>query len=58
MTTIVDLDSGRAFGVANGRGHKDVGDWLFARPLEWRLAVQVVAIVPSAGVRQGAADVA
>ncbi|WP_426990745.1 hypothetical protein [Pseudarthrobacter sp. Y6] len=29
-----------------------VGDWLFARPLEWRLGVQVVAIDPSAAFRK------
>jgi transposase len=34
------------------RDHKGVGDWLFARPLEWRLAVQVVAIDPSAAFRK------
>ncbi|WAP50553.1 transposase [Arthrobacter sp. ATA002] len=34
------------------RAHKGVGDWLFARPLAWRLAVQVVAIDPSAAFRK------
>ena len=28
-----------------------LGDWLFARPLPWRLGVQVVAIDPSAAFR-------
>jgi hypothetical protein len=48
MSTIVDLDTGQALGVVDGRDHKGVGDWLFARPLAWRLGVQVVAIDPSA----------
>jgi transposase len=52
MTTIVDLDTGQVLGVVDGRDHKGVGDWLFARPLEWRLAVQVVAIDPSAAFRK------
>jgi transposase len=52
MTTIVDLDTGQVLGVVDGRDHKGVGDWLFARPLEWLLAVQVVAIDPSATFRK------
>jgi len=52
MTTIVDLDTGQVLGVVDGRDHTGVGDWLFARPLEWRLAVQVVAIDPSAAFRK------
>jgi transposase len=52
MTTIVDLDSGQVLGVVDGRDHKGVGEWLFARPLAWRLAVQVVAIDPSAAFRK------
>jgi transposase len=52
MTTIVDLDTGQVLGVVDGRDHKGVGDWLFARPLAWRLAVQVVAIDPSAAFRK------
>lgn len=52
MTTIVDLDTGQVLGIVDGRDHKGVGDWLFARPLEWRLAVQVVAIDPSAAFRK------
>lgn len=52
MTTIVDLDTGQVLGVVDGRDHKGVGDWLFARPLEWRLGVQVVAIDPSAAFRK------
>ncbi|WP_395798518.1 transposase [Arthrobacter sp. FW306-04-A] len=52
MTTIVDLDTGQVLGVVDGRDHKGVGEWLFARPLAWRLAVQVVAIDPSAAFRK------
>jgi len=52
MTTIVDLDTGQVLGVFDGRDHRGVGEWLFARPLEWRLAVQVVAIDPSAAFRK------
>ncbi|MET3352003.1 UNVERIFIED_ORG: transposase [Arthrobacter sp. UYEF1] len=36
----------------DGRDHEGVGDWLFARPLDWRLGVQVVAIDPSAAFRK------
>ncbi|MGY2746280.1 ISL3 family transposase [Arthrobacter sp. UYCu723] len=52
MTTIVDLETGQVLGIVDGRDHKGVGDWLFARPLEWRLGVQVVAIDPSAAFRK------
>jgi hypothetical protein len=52
MTTIVDLETGQVLGVVDGRDHKGVGEWLFARPLAWRLAVQVVAIDPSAAFRK------
>jgi transposase len=52
MTTIVDLDTGQVLGVVDGRDHKGVGEWLFARPLDWRLGVQVVAIDPSAAFRK------
>lgn len=52
MTTIVDLDTGQVLGVVDGRDHRAVGDWLFARPLAWRLGVQVVAIDPSAAFRK------
>lgn len=52
MTTIVDLDTGQVLGVVDGRDSKGVGDWLFARPLQWRLGVQVVAIDPSAAFRK------
>ncbi|MGM0929167.1 MAG: ISL3 family transposase [Actinomycetota bacterium] len=52
MTTIVDLDTGQVLGVVDGRDHKGVGEWLMARPLEWRLGVQVVAIDPSAAFRK------
>jgi transposase len=51
-TTIVDLDTEQVLGVVDGRDHKGVGDWLFARPLDWRLGVQVVAIDPSAAFRK------
>ncbi|MEW1918639.1 transposase [Pseudarthrobacter oxydans] len=50
--SLVDLDTGQVLGVVDGRDHKGVGDWLFARPLEWRLAVKVVAIDPSAAFRK------
>jgi transposase len=52
MATIVDLVTGQVLGVVDGRDHKGVGDWLFARPLAWRLGVQVVAIDPSAAFRK------
>lgn len=52
MTTIVDLDTGQVLGIVDGRDHKGVGDWLFARPLEWRLGVQVVAIDPPPAFRK------
>ncbi|TAP38043.1 ISL3 family transposase [Arthrobacter sp. S39] len=52
MTTIVDLDTGQVLGVVDGRDHQGVSDWLFARPLAWRLGVQVVAIDPSAAFRK------
>jgi transposase len=52
MTTIVDLDTGQVLGVVDGRDHKGVREWLFKRPLEWRLGVQVVAIDPSAAFRK------
>jgi transposase len=46
MTTIVDLDTGQVLGVVDGRDHKGVGDWLFARPLEWRLACRSWRSIP------------
>jgi transposase len=52
MTTIVDLDTGQVLGIVDGRDSEGVGNWLFARPLEWRLGVQVVAIDPSAAFRK------
>jgi transposase len=52
MTTIVDLDTGRVLGIVDGRDSTGVGAWLFARPLAWRLGVQVVAIDPSAAFRK------
>ena len=52
MTTIVDLDTGQVLGIVDGRDSTGVADWLFARPLEWRLGVQVVAIDPSAAFRK------
>ncbi|WP_426997340.1 transposase [Pseudarthrobacter sp. N5] len=52
MTTIVDLDTGQVLGIVDGRDHKGVGEWLFARPLHWRLGMQVVAIDPSAAFRK------
>ena len=52
MTTIVDLDTGRVLGVVDGRDSEGVGEWLFARPLAWRLGVETVAIDPSAAFRK------
>ncbi|WP_258190871.1 ISL3 family transposase [Arthrobacter sp. PAMC25284] len=52
MTTIVDLDTGRVLGVVDGRDHQGVGEWLLARPLDWRFCVQVVAIDTSAAFRK------
>ena len=54
MSTIVDLDTGQVLGVVDGRDSKGVGEWLFARPLAWRLGVrvQVVAMDPSAAFRK------
>jgi transposase len=52
MSTIVDLDTGQVLGVVDGRDHESVGEWLFKRPLDWRLGVQVVAIDPSAAFRK------
>ena len=52
MTTIVDLDTGGVLWIVDGRDSEDVGDWLFARSLQWRLGVQVVAIDPSAAFRK------
>lgn len=52
MTTIVALDTGQVLGIVDRRDIEGVGDWLFARPLQWRLGVQVVAIDPSAAFRK------
>lgn len=52
MTTIVDLDTGQVLGIVDGRDSEGVGNGLFARPLHWRLGVQVVAIDPSAAFRK------
>lgn len=52
MTTIVDLDTGQVLGIVDGRDSEGVGDWLIARPLDWRLGEQVVAIDPSAAFRK------
>ena len=52
MTTVVDLDTGRVLGIVDGRDSTGVGEWLFARPLAWRLGVEVVAIDPSAAFRK------
>jgi hypothetical protein len=52
MSTIVDPDTGQVLGVVDGRDHKGIGEWLFKRPLHWRLGVQVVAIDPSAAFRK------
>lgn len=52
MTSIVDLDTGQVFGIVDGRDSEGVGNWLFARSLQRRLGVQVVAIDPSAALRK------
>lgn len=52
MSTIVDLDTGQVLGVVDGRDSAGIGDWLKARPLAWRLGVQMVAIDPSAAFRK------
>lgn len=52
MSTIVDLDTGQVLGIVDGRDSTGIGDWLFNRPLAWRLNVQVVAIDPSAAFRK------
>lgn len=52
MSTIVDLDTGQVLGIVDGRDSTGIGQWLKARPLEWRLGVQVVAIDPSAAFRK------
>lgn len=52
MSTIVDLDTGQVLGIVDGRDSTGVGDWLKARPLQWRLGVQIVAIDPSAAFRK------
>jgi transposase len=52
MTTIVDLDTGQVLGIVDGRDSEGVGNWLFARPLQWPLGVQVVAIDMSAVFRK------
>ena len=58
MTTIVDLDTGQVLGIVDGRDTEGVGDRLFARPLQWRLGVQIVAIDPSAAFCKVLRDVA
>lgn len=55
MDTIVDLDIGQVFGLVDGRDSTGVGTWLFKRPLDWRLGVQVVATGPSAAFRKALA---
>ena len=52
MSIIVDLDTGQILGIVDGRDSTGIGDWLKARPLAWRLGVQVVAIDPSAAFRK------
>ena len=52
MTTLVDADTGRVLGVVDGRDSAGVGAWLKARSADWRGAVQVVAIDPSAAFRK------
>ncbi|WP_171814620.1 transposase [Arthrobacter dokdonensis] len=50
MTTIVDLDTGQSWAWSMG-GTTKACDWLFARPLDWRLASSL-AIDPSAAFRK------
>ncbi len=50
--TIVDLHTGQVRGIVDGRDHKGVGDWLFVRPLEWRLGLQIVPVDPSGAFRK------
>ncbi|SFT39842.1 transposase [Arthrobacter sp. ov118] len=38
--------------MVDSRDHKGVGEWLFKRPLEWRLGVRVVAMDPPAAFRK------
>lgn len=52
MTTTADLDTGPVLGIVDGRDHKGGGGWFFARPLQWRLGVQIAAIDPSAAFRK------
>ncbi|MDQ0633532.1 transposase [Arthrobacter pascens] len=52
MTTILDRDTGQVLGVLVGPRPQGRRDWLFARPLQWRLGRQVVAIDPSAELRK------
>jgi transposase len=52
MTTLVDTETGRVLGVVDGRDCAGVGAWLGARCQQWREAVEVVAIDPSAAFRR------
>ena len=52
MTTLVNTDTGRVLGVVDGRDSAGVGTWLAARSQQWRDAVEVVAIDPSAAFRK------
>ncbi|MHA7289663.1 hypothetical protein ACX80V_08470 [Arthrobacter sp. MDT3-24] len=38
--------------VVDGRDHTGVGDWPFTRPLDWQLALHLVAIDLSAPYRK------
>ena len=48
MTINIDPHTAQGLRVVESHDHKGGGDLLFARPLEWHLAMQVVAIDTSA----------
>lgn len=52
MSTFVDACDGAVLAVVDGRDSAAVGDWLKARSDDWRDAVEVVAIDPSAAFRK------
>ena len=52
INIIVDSATGQVLGIMDGRASEVVEDWLFARPLAWRLGMQVLAIASSAAFRK------
>jgi len=48
----VDIDNGQVHGVIDGRDSAAIGAWLQVRSQDWRDAVQVLAIDPSAAFRR------